>query len=186
MDVDSKPTTNLQTVLDDEVKEWMFHVYFYQNNADHLHAAQELRDAILRLRRDGAFVAVPLFRIHTVPTGPHPVGSFEVWVPSETFSSAFSYVCQNRGDLSVLVHPLTKEPRRDYGQKAAWLGTPLPLDLSALPETPLDTVPSYYPTLKLGHSAFSIALSLDDRRRLGQNVENILNQENGAARAPHD
>jgi DOPA 4,5-dioxygenase len=34
----------------------------------------ELRDAVLQLRRDGAFIAVPLFRVNTDPIGPHPVG----------------------------------------------------------------------------------------------------------------
>ena len=51
-------------------------IYFHQRNADEHHAALELRDAVLRLRRDGAFVAVPLFRVNTDPIGPHPVGEF--------------------------------------------------------------------------------------------------------------
>ena len=56
-------------VLNDEID-----IYFHQRNADEHHAALELRDAVLRLRRDGAFVAVPLFRVNTDPIGPHPVG----------------------------------------------------------------------------------------------------------------
>lgn len=90
-------------------------IYFAQKNADQHHSALELRDAILRLRRDGAFVAVPLFRVNTEPMGPHPIGeqltrhtsmvlnhvkgSFEIWVPAETFASVFSYLCLNRGNL---------------------------------------------------------------------------------------
>lgn len=50
-------------------------IYFHQRNADEHHAALELRDAVLRLRRDGAFIAVPLFRVNTDPIGPHPVGT---------------------------------------------------------------------------------------------------------------
>ena len=49
-------------------------IYFLQGNASSHHAALELRDAVLRLRHDGAFVAVPLFRVNTDPIGPHPVG----------------------------------------------------------------------------------------------------------------
>lgn len=49
-------------------------IYFHQRNASEHHAALELRDAVLRLRRDGAFVAVPLFRVNSEPIGPHPVG----------------------------------------------------------------------------------------------------------------
>lgn len=52
-------------------------IYFHQRNADEHHAALELRDAVLRLRRDGAFIAVPLFRVNTDPIGPHPVGMWQ-------------------------------------------------------------------------------------------------------------
>ncbi|KAG1825054.1 hypothetical protein DFJ58DRAFT_883114 [Suillus subalutaceus] len=48
-------------------REWHF------PNADQHQAALDLRDAVLRLRRDGAFVAVPLFRVNTDPIGPHPL-----------------------------------------------------------------------------------------------------------------
>jgi len=51
-------------------------IYFHQGNIEEHEAAVSLRDAVLRLRRDGAFVAVPLFRINTAPIGPHPVGLF--------------------------------------------------------------------------------------------------------------
>ncbi|KAE9395980.1 hypothetical protein BT96DRAFT_125349 [Gymnopus androsaceus JB14] len=164
MDVRCKPSTNLQDVLDSEIKEWHFHIYFMQKNADQHFAALELRDAVLRLRRDGAFVAVPLFRVNTEPMGPHPMGSYEIWAPAETFSSVFSYLCMNRGDLSILVHPLTREERRDHEYR----------------------LPLQYPSLKLGYSSATPNLSLDDRRRLGANVENILKHERGAARAPTD
>jgi Dopa 4,5-dioxygenase family len=50
-------------------------IYFHQRNADEHHAALQLRDAVLRLRYNGAFIAVPLFRVNTEPVGPHPVGS---------------------------------------------------------------------------------------------------------------
>lgn len=53
-------------------------IYFHQRNADEHQAALDLRDAVLRLRRDGAFVAVPLFRVNTDPIGPHPVGEQSV------------------------------------------------------------------------------------------------------------
>ncbi|KAH8100274.1 DOPA-like domain-containing protein [Cristinia sonorae] len=105
------PQTDLKEVVDSEIKEWHFHIYFHQRNADEHHAALELRDAVLRLRRDGAFVAVPLFRVNVDPIGPHPVGSYEIWCPSESFASVFSYLCMNRGNLSILVHPLTTEQR---------------------------------------------------------------------------
>ncbi|KDR81986.1 hypothetical protein GALMADRAFT_58539 [Galerina marginata CBS 339.88] len=174
--------TELQRVVESEVKEWHFHIYFHQNNADEHAAALKLRDAVLRLRRDGAFVAVPLFRVNTSPIGPHPAGSYEIWVPQETFSSVFSYLCMNRGSLSVLVHPLTREQRKDHDARVAWIGPSFPLDLSTLPIRS-DEIPLQYPSLKLGYSA-KPQLSLEMRLKLGSNVEHILASEKEAARAP--
>ncbi|TFY79188.1 hypothetical protein EWM64_g4827 [Hericium alpestre] len=160
-------------------------IYFHQNNAEEHNSALELRDAVLHLRRDGAFVAVPLFRVNLSPIGPHPVGSYEIWCPSESFSSLFSYLCMNRGDLSVLVHPLTREERSDHDTRKAWIGPSYPLDLSVLP-VKSETVPLQYPSLKLGYSSTKPPISLETRKVLGTNVENTLKGEKDAARAPTD
>ncbi|KAJ7762530.1 DOPA-like domain-containing protein [Mycena metata] len=143
----------------------------------------QLRDAVLRLRRDGAFIAVPLFRVNTDPIGPHPVGSYEIWAPSETFSSLFSYLCMNRGQLSILVHPLTREEREDHELRSAWIGPPFPLDLTKLPLRS-DEIPLQYPSLKVGYSSTVPFMNLEDRAALGANVERALLKEKDAARAP--
>ncbi|TFK65713.1 hypothetical protein BDN72DRAFT_800868 [Pluteus cervinus] len=177
------PVSDLQTVIESEVKEWHFHIYFHQRNETEHQAALALRDAVLRLRRDGAFVAVPLFRVNTDPIGPHPVGSYEIWVPSETFVHVYSYLCQNRGELSILIHPLTRDQRKDHSIRASWIGSPFPLDLSTLPIRSTN-VPSQYQSLKLGYSSTVPPLTLDERQKLGDNVEKILAGEKEAARAP--
>ncbi|KAI0035005.1 DOPA-like domain-containing protein [Vararia minispora EC-137] len=177
------PLTDLKEVLEAEIKEWHFHIYFHQSSATEHAAAVALRDAVLRLRRAGAFVAVPLWRVNTSPIGPHPVGSYEIWCPSESFAAVFSYLCQNRGELSVLVHPLTREERTDHDTRKAWIGPSYPLDLSALPILS-DSVPLQYPSLKLGYSSTVPGLSLEDRKRLGECVEEILKGEEEAAPAP--
>ncbi|KAI0689031.1 DOPA-like domain-containing protein [Cerioporus squamosus] len=179
------PPTDVQEVVDSEIKEWHFHIYFHQRNADEHHAALELRDAVLRLRRDGAFVAVPLFRVNTDPIGPHPVGSYEIWCPSESFVAVYSYLCLNRGNLSVLIHPLTREQRKDHEIRNAWLGPSFPLDLSTLPVRS-DEIPLQYSSLKLGYSSTAPKLTLEERKRIGANVEQILKREKEAAKAPSD
>ncbi|KAA1477724.1 hypothetical protein DENSPDRAFT_867715 [Dentipellis sp. KUC8613] len=179
------PPTDLQTVLESEIKEWHFHIYFHQHNAEEHHAALELRDAVLRLRRDGAFIAVPLFRVNLSPIGPHPVGSYEIWCPSESFAAVFSYLCINRGELSVLVHPLTREERKDHDTRKAWIGPSFPLDLSVLP-VQSETVPLQYASLKVGCSSTTPALSLEQRKKLGASIENTLKNEKEAAKAPTD
>ncbi|KAF7323373.1 hypothetical protein HMN09_00118200 [Mycena chlorophos] len=193
-----KPTTDLKTVLDSEgmalsyapfqtkldlKNEQYTDIYFHQGNAEEHHYALELRDAVLRLRRDGAFIAVPLFRVNTDPIGPHPAGSYEIWVPSETFASVYSYLCQNRGPLSILVHPLTREARADHEVRNSWIGPSWPLDTSTLPVRTFE-IPLQYPSLKLGYSSKVPFISPEDRAALGANVEKVLLKEKDAARAP--
>ncbi|KAH8832464.1 DOPA-like domain-containing protein [Flagelloscypha sp. PMI_526] len=179
------PPTDLETVVNNEIREWHFHIYFLQKNQAQHDAALALRDAVLRLRRDGAFVAVPLFRVNTEPIGPHPAGSYEIWVPSETFASVFSYLALNRGELSILVHPLTRDQRADHEVRNAWLGPSFPLNLSTLPLRS-DEIPLQYPALKLGYSAEVPELTLEERRKLGAKVEEILSKDPLAAHAPSD
>lgn len=100
------PQQDLQTVVQSRTREWHFHIYFLLQSPDEKAAALALRDAVLRLRRDGksfqyyyyyyyyiqapavklslltplslgAFVAVPLHRVNEYPIGPHPAGSYE-------------------------------------------------------------------------------------------------------------
>jgi DOPA 4,5-dioxygenase len=179
------PVTDLKTVVDTEIKEWHFHIYFHQNNAEEKNAAEELRDAVLRLRRDGAFIAVPLHRVNYGPMGPHPVGSYEIWAPSESFASVFSYLCMNRGDLSILVHPLTQYERSDHEIRRAWIGPSYPLDLSVLP-IKSEEIPLQYPSLTLGYSSKVPSFSMEQRKRMGARLEKMLEREEDAAKAPQD
>lgn len=88
------PQEDLQTVVESRTREWHFHIYFLLQSPTETAAALALRDAVLRLRRDGrqslsrprfftdhdhvgAFVAVPLQRVNKEPIGPHPAGSYE-------------------------------------------------------------------------------------------------------------
>lgn len=95
------PQDDLITVVESRTREWHFHIYFLLQSPVETAAALALRDAVLRLRRDGklkqqdhsyemdvkvaladalptgAFVAVPLFRVNKSPIGPHPAGSYE-------------------------------------------------------------------------------------------------------------
>jgi len=134
-----------------EIKEFHFHIYFFQSNPTQRAAALALRDEVIRLREAGYFHAVPLATYNDAPRGPHPVGSYEVWCPREKFSRTYSFFARNRGELSVLVHPLTRREVLDHTVRAAWLGPPFPLDLANLREL-LPQVPAQYPELGLGYS----------------------------------
>ncbi|KAL4075293.1 hypothetical protein V8B97DRAFT_1915896 [Scleroderma yunnanense] len=135
------------------------YIYFARNIKEH-YAALELHDAVLR--REGAFVAVSLFHVNTSPMVPYP----------------------NWGDI------------RDYGIRSAWIGpNSFPLNLTAVGMT-LPTVPTQYPSLsirktfidpipsELGNSASGSDYTLEERRRIGANVERLLEGEEEAAPAP--
>ncbi len=47
---------------------------------------------------------------------------------------------QNHGNLSVLLHPLTRQELLDHTTRAMWLGKSMPLDISMLRE---DIGPGY-------------------------------------------
>lgn len=177
------PPTDIEQVLEEEIKEYHFHIYFHQKNQKEHKEALELRDAVLRLRRAGAFVAVPLWRVNEWPMGPHPVGSYEIWCPTESFASVFSYLCQHHGSLSVLIHPLTRRERLDHSARSAWIGSPFPLDLSTLPILSKE-IPLQYPSLGYGYSSTATTPSTEERRRAGKELEQLLAQEPEAAPAP--
>ena len=65
----------MYAIFSDSLTSWRADIYFFQKNNAQRQAALELRDAVLRLRRDGAFVAVPLWRVNYEPMGPHPCGT---------------------------------------------------------------------------------------------------------------
>jgi len=135
------------------IKEFHFHVYFFQANAKAVESALQLRNKIIELNNTRfGYTVIPLDRVNYEPRGPHPIGSYENWVPIETFANVYQWFIQNHEGLSILVHPLSRYEIEDHSTRAAWIGEKLPLDLSKL--TPvLDYIPLQYPELGLGYSS---------------------------------
>ncbi|KAF9315104.1 hypothetical protein BG003_003476 [Podila horticola] len=147
---------SLRSTIAVEVKEYHFHLYYFENNAKSRASAIAIRSKLGELVDQGYVTAVPQ-TIHggvfPGPTGPHVIGSFEVWCPIEGFARAFSWFTLNRGNHSVLVHPLTKEQLLDHTTRAVWMGQSLPLDFEIFKQDVLDHYPVEYPELGLGYSA---------------------------------
>ncbi|KAG9297489.1 hypothetical protein G9A89_020891 [Geosiphon pyriformis] len=141
----------LEEAETEEIKEFHFHVYFFQDNEENKKSAIALRQKILDLVDLGFFHPVPFKEVNVRPIGPHAIGSYEVWCPKEHFSRVYSWFLINRGPFSVLVHPLTVDVLKDHTSRATWMGTSVPLDLSLLPTT-LDHIPLQYPELGMGYS----------------------------------
>lgn len=146
---------DLKQVLAEEIKEYHFHVYFFQSHASANSGwrdyAEKLYHQIKELSKAGFFQVV-LGKFFTEPIGPHPTGSFEVWVPKEHFSRTYSWFTLHRGPLSVLIHPLTRDEFKDHTERAVFMGQSLPLD-PALMSQELDKVPLMNPGMGLGYSA---------------------------------
>ncbi|KAG0086390.1 hypothetical protein BGZ93_007870 [Podila epicladia] len=149
-------TDSLKSTIAAEVKEYHFHLYFFQNNVKSRESAVAIRNKLTELIDQGYVTIVPQEvpgGVHTGPIGPHVIGSFEVWCPIESFARTFSWFTLNRGKHSVLVHPLTKEQLLDHSTRAIWMGQSLPLDVEIFKQDVLDHNPFEHPEYELGYSA---------------------------------
>eukprot|EP00128_Syssomonas_multiformis_P012800 Colp12_sorted_trinity150504_noHs@13234 len=129
------------------IKEWHFHVYFDTETRDQ---ALKFRSLLLEEVRQGNMFLVfngvtaethpRLSALNTEripnfnekPVGPHPVCSWENWVPQESLAKALSFFTLNRGDLTVFIHPLTRYELKDHTHRAFWLGKEYSLKLDVL------------------------------------------------------
>ncbi len=66
------------------------------------------------------------------PVGPHPVGSFETWVPVEYFAKLYEWFIQTRGPLTIFVHPLTRLELVDHTDRIVFMGKPYTLNTGSL------------------------------------------------------
>ena len=106
-----------------------WHAHIYYDPAATKDVAAGLRQAIA-----AAFPAALLGRWHDVPVGPHAAAMFQIAFPVALFAALVPHLALHHAGLSVLVHPETGRQRADHTAHAMWLGTPLPLDLSVLPD----------------------------------------------------
>lgn len=82
-----------------------------------------------------------LNRMNLSPIGPHIIGRFETCCNSSALARAQSFFMQNHGNLSIILHPLTRYEVLDHTTRAMWLGKSMPLDISGLNE---DLGPGYH------------------------------------------
>ena len=154
---------------DEDIKEFHFHVYFFQNNPHSVADSERLRKSIVEKVSNGEFIAVcdgvnsdnlPGFNstekvppVNMEPRGPHPAGSYEVWVPQEYLGKVMSHIMLNRGENSVMLHSLTKHCIEDHTGRLMWMGVPFNIDRTVLLFDDPDCDPPQYPELGLGYSA---------------------------------
>ncbi|CAG2113678.1 unnamed protein product [Medioppia subpectinata] len=118
---------------EEDINGYHFHTYFYQNNVQSSGHAERLRNRIETNIANGLLNECITSQIYAQPRGPHPVGNFITCCNKTSMTSALSWFVQNHGNLSVLVHPLTRHVVSDHTDKAMFLGQTVPLVLSTLP-----------------------------------------------------
>ncbi|NAX22241.1 DOPA 4,5-dioxygenase family protein [Vibrio sp. V39_P1S14PM300] len=95
-----------------------FHVYFALNNVA---AAEELHQKIRQTQADKIERIYPLVERLV---GPHKMPMFEIHV-ADINNGFADWLDAQRGDLSVLMHPVTGNDLKDHTEGAAWLGREL-------------------------------------------------------------
>lgn len=85
------------------------------------------------------------------PTGPHPVGQFETWVPVEYFAKLYGWFLLKRNRLSIFIHPLTKQELIDHTDRKVFMGNAYTLNTNKLREL-IPNFKSQYEYLKLGYA----------------------------------
>ena len=179
---------------ENEIKEFHFHTYFhlFENAADcpkcnsSYLAAERLRNQLIEAVRNREFVAVchgiddtilpglnsnTTFPVNMHPQGPHPIGSFETWVPKEYLAPVMSFFMIHRQydffcrspftsdehkhkyfhrELSIFFHPLSSNAVEDHIGRSAFFGPPVALNLNVIEKA---GDPPQYPELGLGYSS---------------------------------
>ena len=114
-----------------------FHAHVYYEPATTRGEAERLRNWI------GERFSVTLGRWHDVKVGPHDQAMYQVAFAKDVFPLLVPWLMLNHGNLSILIHPNTSNPRRDHLADPLWIGPALQLHGEKLPDhTEMETAPA--------------------------------------------
>jgi DOPA 4,5-dioxygenase len=100
-----------------------FHAHIYYD-PDQVEQARQLAGAAQ------ARFPISVGHFHLNPVGPHPRGSCQLTVPTESFGDVAQWLCLNRGVLTIFAHASTGDDLADHTHHVIWFGPSEPLILS--------------------------------------------------------
>jgi DOPA 4,5-dioxygenase len=109
-----------------EIEGYHAHIYYDPRDDRSRARAGQLREGLAER------FTVRLGRWHDEAVGPHPVSMYQVSFDAAEFPGVVPWLMLNRGELSILVHPLSGDAYDDHSIFALWLGTQIDLRLEVL------------------------------------------------------
>ena len=100
-----------------------FHAHIYYD-PEEVELAKQLAAAVQ------SRFPVGVGHFHLRPVGPHPRGSVQLTVPTDSFGEVAQFLALNRGRLTIFAHAETGEDLADHTRHVIWFGPSEPLDLS--------------------------------------------------------
>jgi aromatic ring-cleaving dioxygenase len=100
-----------------------FHAHIYYD-PEEVELAKQLAAAVQ------SRFPVAIGHFHLRPVGPHPRGSVQLTVPTESFGDVAQFLALNRDRLTIFAHAETGEDLADHTRHVIWFGPSEPLDLS--------------------------------------------------------
>ena len=124
-----------------------FHAHIYFDGPAQRETALALREQI------GARFRLRLGTVHDRLIGPHARAMYQISFDVATFGNFVPWLMLNRQGLTVLVHPNTRDERRDHLVHALWMGEVLDIvgpehlatDMEAEQALPPNTAPTIAP-----------------------------------------
>ncbi|CAF1414064.1 unnamed protein product [Adineta steineri] len=146
IDLNAKVNFDLKDInFGDNITYYSYHIhtYFLQKNENQVAEATALRSKFINQFKvdscnDACGTWCPKichWDLNMAPAGPHPIGSWGIYVPLEQVTETISFISMYHGNLTILVHPNSGQVKTDHLVNGFWIKSMLPLDGDELPDT---------------------------------------------------